>query len=71
MAVQKGIGSPAVQHVGAALELSNLSGGDLKSEIAKSRIMDAVHRHIREDLGSATGEVEIKFGLKFGLDIEF
>ncbi len=71
MAVRKGIGSQELQRTSGALELTELSGKDFNNEIAKSRIMDAVHRHVREDLGVAPDEVEVKFGLKFSLDIEF
>ena len=71
MAVRKGIGSRAVQRTSGTLELTGLSGSEFNAEIAKSRIMDAVQRHVREDLGVSLDEVGISFGLKFSLDIDW
>jgi hypothetical protein len=71
MAARKGIGSHSVQRTSGVLELSDLSGQDLNSELAESRIMDAVQKHVRDDLGAMNEDVRVAFGLKFNLDIEF
>ena len=63
----KGIGTQAPQLRPAVLELYKLSGRDLQEEVAKSRIMEAVQRHIREDLGLAA--IDIDFTLSFSLSL--
>jgi len=63
----KGIGAKITKLQTAVLELEKVSAPDLQSEIAKSRIMEAVHRHIREDLD--VNYADIDFTLHFGLSL--
>ena len=49
------------------LSMREIQAPDLNSELAKSRILDAVHKHIRDDIGANMADVS--FGLDFGLDI--
>ena len=50
------------------LALENSSMAELQNELAKSRILEAVNRHIRDDLGFDPGQ-EFSFDLVFGLSL--
>lgn len=63
----KGIGAKITKLQPAVLELEKISAPDLQAELAKSRIMEAVHRHIREDLD--VNFADIDFSLRFGLSL--
>jgi len=49
------------------LSMREIAAPDMNSELAKSRILDAVHKHIRDDIGANLAD--ISFGLDFGLDL--
>ncbi len=48
------------------LALENSSMADIQNELAKSRILEAVNRHIRDDLGIDPAQ-KFSFDLVFGL----
>lgn len=50
------------------LALENSSMAELQNELAKSRILEAVNRHIRDDLGFDPGQ-KFSFDLVFGLSL--